>query len=86
MPGAKDRLDVSNQTSRQKNKTIIDQFTEYNYSLVEVEARLYPIYSTISPLTTKIFITYLGNNIKLVDLQNELMNLCGLQNEVSTLN
>ena len=41
MLGAKERLDDSNQTSQQKNKTIIDQFTEYTCSVVEVEVRDY---------------------------------------------
>jgi len=45
-------------------------------------------YNTLLMLKTKIvydgqiFITYLCNNIKLADLQNELMSLCGLKNEL----
>ena len=59
------------------NSNSITEIAEYN-SLLMLKTKI--VYDG------QIFITYLGNNIKLVDLQNELMNLCGLQNEVSTLN
>ena len=59
------------------NSNSITEISEHN-TLLMVKTKI--VYDG------QIFITYLCNNIKLADLQNELMSLCGLKNEVSTLN